>query len=108
MFADDRAIENDGTDADQRTVANAASMQHGLMADDDIAADGQADAGIGVQYGVILNVAACADGDEIGVAANHGAKKYAGFGFEDHRANDGGGFGNPGVVVTTGFLSPRA
>ncbi len=72
------AIHHHGTHADENTVADAATVQHGLMAHGDIVADQQWKAvwveGACVsdmQHRAVLNTAARADADTVHVATYH-------------------------------------
>ena len=68
--ADGGTVQDNGLDADQRPIADGATVQHPLMPDGYIYADSQRKAGVCMEHRVVLDVAAVADLDPIVVAAN--------------------------------------
>jgi hypothetical protein len=92
-------IHDQALDADQAVVADDAAVQHGEMADRDIATEGQQDAGVGVQDGAVLHVGVFADGDDVVVAAHHDVEPDAGVLLQNHRTDDGGVVGDEPVFA---------
>src|SRR3989442_478378 len=74
IAADHGAIEDPRLDADQRTIANGATVQHDLMPNRYIAADGERISRVRVQHAALLHVRAVADDDRFVVAAEHGVR----------------------------------
>ena len=81
-------IQDDAVDADQAAFADGAAVQHGMVADGDIATDREWRSGIGVQRRAILDVAALADRDQLRVAPNHDIEPDACVVRDDHRSDD--------------------
>jgi hypothetical protein len=75
--ADPRAVKHRRAHAEQRAVAHRAAMQDGMVADRDIRAHRQRDAGIGMQHRAFLDVGAGADHHRVVVAADDGAEPDA-------------------------------
>ena len=65
------------------------------LADDAILADGEGEAGVGVQRAIVLDLAPRADLDPLVIAAQHRAVPNADIGMEPHAPDDGGGLGDP-------------
>ena len=83
-----RMVEDGRPHADQRIVADRAAMQHGLVADGAVCADGQRRAHVGVQHAAILHVGVLAHRDQFIVAAQHRAEPDAGISRQPHLADD--------------------
>src|SRR5712692_6928699 len=66
---DDGVVHDDGADADERSVADGAAVEHRLVADRDVFPELEGNARIGVQDRGVLDVGAFADGDGVAVAA---------------------------------------
>src|SRR5450830_1223020 len=75
-FADLRAVQDHGLDADQGAIADRAPMQHRLVADGHVLADVERVARVRVQYGAFLHIAVGAHGDAFIVTAKRGAEPY--------------------------------
>ena len=71
--ADVRAVHHHAAHADEHLVLDVRAVQHHAVADGDVAADHQREAGIGVQRAAVLDVGALADLDRLGVGAGDGA-----------------------------------
>ena len=83
-------IEDQGLDADERSFADRAAVQHGLVSDADFGAQDERNARVGVQNGTVLNIRPGADGDHVVVAANDRIEPDRGFVLEDDAAHDSG------------------
>src|SRR4029079_15111993 len=70
-------------------------MQHDVVADDAILADGEGETGVGVQRAIVLDLAPGADLDPLVIAAQYRAVPNADIGMERHAPDDGGGLGDP-------------
>mmetsp|Transcript_10295 Transcript_10295/g.18740 ORF Transcript_10295/g.18740 Transcript_10295/m.18740 type:complete len:275 (-) Transcript_10295:24-848(-) len=89
ILSDHRIVQYRGPDADQRVIADGASVQHGSMADGNTVADRQWYTGIGMQYGSILHIRSLANRYGFGVvAANGGAEPNRRLLLHDHIADD--------------------
>ena len=67
--ADVRAVHHHAAHADEHLVLDVRAVQHDPVADGDVAADDQREAGVGVQGAAVLDVGALADLDRLGVGA---------------------------------------
>ena len=78
VVADPGAVEQIAPMPIRLFVADRAAVQHDVVADHAIGADGQRKAGIGVQRGIVLDLRALAELDPLVVAAQHRAEPDAG------------------------------
>src|SRR5579885_1037929 len=99
VMSNPRTIEHNGAHAYQRIVADRAPVQHDVVADESVGADGQRKAGIGMQRAVILHVRPLTDLDPLIVAAQHGAVPNADFGLQPYPPNQHGGIGDLAAVI---------
>src|SRR6185503_5897529 len=83
VAADPRTVENDRLDADQRSFADRAPVQHHQMADRNRWAQRQGHARIGMQHRAVLDVGSRTDGDRVVVAANDDIEPDRRLAFED-------------------------
>src|SRR2546430_10292068 len=88
--ADDCVVQDDRADAYERSVADRAAVQHRLVADRDVFAEGERDARVGVQDRGVLDVGALGDGDDVAVAAYDRVEPDARLVVQNDRADDGG------------------
>src|SRR6185312_14695527 len=84
--------------ADQRSIADGAAMQHDLVPHRDVRAHRERNAEVRMQHARILDVAAAPDADDLGVAAHHHAKPHTGVLCQFHVANYLRAVGHPGRV----------
>ena len=86
-------IQDDGADADQAIVFNdRAAVQHHAMAHGDAIADGEGDAFVKVQHGVVLDIGFRADANGSVIAARRDVGPQAGPGaYGDVSDDDGAG-----------------
>src|SRR5262245_14635792 len=99
VLPDPGTVEQDRPHADQAVIADRAPVQHDVVADDAIGADHQGKAGIGVQRGIVLHLAALADLDPFVVAAQDRAEPNAGEGLEPHASDHRCILGDPAASV---------
>src|SRR5579863_4402420 len=92
--ADPGAVHDDRAHADQGVVADGATVQDRIVADGAVFTDRQRIPGIGVQRGIILDIAAHPDLDPLVVAAQHGIEPDAGAALEPYLADDDCIFGH--------------
>src|SRR5438270_3411496 len=95
VLSDLRAIENDGTHADEAVASDAAAMQHHVMADDAIVADREGKPGISMKRGIVLDLRALAELDPFVVATQNRAEPHAGIALQAHAPDHGCALGNP-------------
>src|SRR3954470_22795348 len=69
VAADPGAVQDHRPDPDQRARPDRAAVQHGEVADRDVGADGEREAGVGMEDAVVLHVAPLPDRDRLVVAA---------------------------------------
>src|SRR5262249_21161824 len=81
--------------ADETLVADRAAVQHDVVADHAVVADHKRKARIGVQGGIVLNLASLAELDPLVVAAQHGAEPDAGMALEPHPPDQHSRVGHP-------------
>ena len=96
VFADHRAVENDGSHADKSSFFDGASVQDGGVADSDVFLNDAGVAELGVHDGVVLDIAADADRDGFQVSSKHGAGPDADAVLEFHGADYLRRIGRPG------------
>lgn len=99
LGADAGAVEHGGVHPHQGAVLDRAAMKDGGMADSDIGPDLGGEAGVGVDNGVILDVAAWADEDAVGIPTQHGAVPNARLGSDFDMTDDDGSGGEEGGWV---------
>ena len=97
MPADRAAVQNRGAHADERLVADRAAVQNRAVPDGDALAHPAGRPVIGMQDGVILDVALAADSDGLNVASQARARPDAHFVSEFHSANDRRALVNPNL-----------
>ncbi|MNE96963.1 hypothetical protein D3C80_1952460 [compost metagenome] len=78
-------------------------MQHGLVADRNLVAQGQRAARVGVQHRALLDIGVMPHRDRLVVAADHDTGPGTGAGLEGHVADDGGFRGHVGFAVDIGL-----
>lgn len=71
-------VEENGAHADQHAVLQRRPMYDGAVPDHAVFTDGGGNAGIGVDYGAVLDVGASADGDLLEITADDGRRPDAG------------------------------
>src|SRR5690606_16996616 len=98
-LADHRAVEHSGSHPDEHVVADRAAVQDRVVAHRHPAADGQGEAGIGVQHAAVLDVGARPDGDLLQVAAQDRAVPDAHLRGQAHPADHRGVRRQPGALV---------
>src|SRR5258708_22491091 len=88
-LADLRAIQHHAIDADQRALADGAAVEHYLVADAHAAPERHRVAGVDVQHGRVLHVAALADGAAIVLGPDHHLEPDVHVGVQRDRADEG-------------------
>ena len=83
-------VHDDRADADERSVADGAAVQHRLVADRDVLPECERNAGVDVQDRGVLDVGALAEGDDVVVAADDCVEPDARLVVHDHRPDHGG------------------
>jgi len=107
LLADDRAIENHRSHADERFVTHGAGVDNCTVADGDpVAKDAWKIIGK-VQHGVVLDVCVMADDDAIDVAAQHRAIPHARMIAKPHIADDRRVFGDENIFAQRRFFAEK-
>ena len=88
-FADARAIQNDGSDADQHLIFNRAAVQHRHMPHRDAIADDGRIFRVGVHHSAVLNAGFVPDLDQRDVAAQRRRRPDAGALTDGNVSNNG-------------------
>src|SRR5690606_22633177 len=99
IATDDGPVQDHSLNADQGAFTDRAAVQHGLVADGDMVANGQRVARIGVQDGTFLDVGACSYGDGFVIATNDRTWPDTAVLFQYDLANQCGLGGNKAAVV---------
>ena len=92
-----RAVQHGGVHPDQAVVLDRAAVHHGAVPDADAGADLGREAVVGVDHGVVLEVAAGPELDRGHVGPDHRAVEDAGLRRHRGRPDDGRGRSQPGI-----------
>ena len=92
------AVENDGVDADQGVISDAAAMQHDFVSDGDIFTNYQRKSIVRMQHGAVLNIGVFSDANQFTVAPENRVEPDAGIVFQSHGADNRGVVGDKIII----------
>lgn len=108
LFADNGAIENGRTHADQNFITDRAGMDYGGVTDGDVVADETGELVREVKNGIVLDVGMVADDDAVDVASNDGVIPDARVVAEGDVAEDDRAFGDINVLAKGGLFAKES